>query len=382
MRKPLLCLLIIFSLTTICVTLVQPIKAASKTITVPDDYATIRTAIGNASAGDTIFVKKGIYNQTVIVDKPLSLIGEDNQQTVIIGPYFGGTNTPPAVSVQANNVIVSGFNITQSWNGITIAENCTGCKITGNNIEHNFDSGILSRGQAEIVGNNITENQNWGVQAWSNNIIKDNNITGTGYPTYSSYFGDGVWVLKGNTTVQNNFISDNIAGIILGDGDSFNIVGNNITDNLEFGIKFTYSTNNVTVHHNNIELNKVGVILDYSSYTETATLGSGNVVYNNNFYNWQNVVVQHDFPVHVDFSGVVWDNGEEGNHWATYFPNSTQPNTQAITGPYIIDEANVDNHPLPNAVVVPEMPMWAIAGAAVGVTVLTVFVAKKQQRTS
>ena len=35
------------------------VKAQTKTITVPDDYLTIQAAIGNASAGDTVFVKKG-----------------------------------------------------------------------------------------------------------------------------------------------------------------------------------------------------------------------------------------------------------------------------------------------------------------------------------
>ena len=38
------------------------VKAEPKTIVVPDDYPTIQGAIGNASDGDTIYVKKGIYD--------------------------------------------------------------------------------------------------------------------------------------------------------------------------------------------------------------------------------------------------------------------------------------------------------------------------------
>lgn len=37
------------------------VKAASKTITVPNDYSTISEAIGNATNGDTIIVKNGVY---------------------------------------------------------------------------------------------------------------------------------------------------------------------------------------------------------------------------------------------------------------------------------------------------------------------------------
>jgi parallel beta-helix repeat protein len=396
MSKPIVFLLIFFSLTAMCMVIVMPAKASSKTITVPDDYPTIRAAIGNATAGDTIFVRKGLYNQTINVDKSLSLIGEDNQQTVIIGPYFGGTNTPPAVSIEADNVFVSGFNITQSWNGIIVAENCTGCKITGNNIEQNFDNGILCKGQAEIWGNNITNNQYCGVQAMANSIIVGNNITGTGagYPSGdSNYRGDGIRVYESNITVQNNVVSNNLAGIVLSTGSGpFNIFGNNITSNRDVGIEFTGTPSNVTVHHNNIKLNNMGVILDYAAYTNVTAPGSGNVVYNNNFYNWQNVVVQHDFPYHVDFSGaqnpitgfgtdiVEWDNGKEGNHWVTYFPNSTEANSPTVTtAPYIIDDANADNHPLPNAVTIPEFPLWT-AGLLVAVaTTFTVLIAKKKQ---
>jgi pectin methylesterase-like acyl-CoA thioesterase len=48
-------------------------KANSKTITVPDDYLTIQEAIDHAFVSDTVFVKSGIYLETLTVDKSLSL---------------------------------------------------------------------------------------------------------------------------------------------------------------------------------------------------------------------------------------------------------------------------------------------------------------------
>ena len=41
------------------------VLAEPKTIVVPDDYPTIGWAIGNASEGDTIFVKKGTYYENI-----------------------------------------------------------------------------------------------------------------------------------------------------------------------------------------------------------------------------------------------------------------------------------------------------------------------------
>jgi hypothetical protein len=37
------------------------VQGSSRKITVPDDYKTIEEGITNANAGDTVFVKKGIY---------------------------------------------------------------------------------------------------------------------------------------------------------------------------------------------------------------------------------------------------------------------------------------------------------------------------------
>jgi pectin methylesterase-like acyl-CoA thioesterase len=38
----------------------------SKTLIVPDQYPTIQAAVNNATAGDTIFVKKGTYNKLLL----------------------------------------------------------------------------------------------------------------------------------------------------------------------------------------------------------------------------------------------------------------------------------------------------------------------------
>ena len=65
--------------------LVKPTNALAKTIVVPTDYPTIQQAIDSANNGDTILVKKGYYPETLIVNKSISIVGEDRNLTIIDG---------------------------------------------------------------------------------------------------------------------------------------------------------------------------------------------------------------------------------------------------------------------------------------------------------
>lgn len=56
------------------------------------DYATISAALANASAGDTIMLQPGIYNETVTIDLDnITLIGLGNVLNTIVGYEYGGT---------------------------------------------------------------------------------------------------------------------------------------------------------------------------------------------------------------------------------------------------------------------------------------------------
>jgi nitrous oxidase accessory protein NosD len=92
----------------------NPAKSQN-TITVPDDFSTIQEAINNANEGDTVFVRNGTYSGPIVINKSLTLEGENRDSTVI----DGGTNEPSGsiVLVAADNVKISGFTIQHCRSG-------------------------------------------------------------------------------------------------------------------------------------------------------------------------------------------------------------------------------------------------------------------------
>jgi nitrous oxidase accessory protein NosD len=105
-QKTALILLFILCFTVVSIPTVEVVRAEAQTIVVPDDYQKISWAIGNATEGDTIFVKSGVYDEVLQIDKSLSFVGE-NQETTIIN----GHNKGPVVYIRKDEVSITGFTI-------------------------------------------------------------------------------------------------------------------------------------------------------------------------------------------------------------------------------------------------------------------------------
>lgn len=90
-----------------------PFDSISKIIYVKNDgtadYITIQKAIDNASFSDTIFVYEGVYNETILIDKCIKIIGENKNSTIINGMYY-----EKIVHIIADNVVFSGFTVKNS----------------------------------------------------------------------------------------------------------------------------------------------------------------------------------------------------------------------------------------------------------------------------
>jgi len=164
---------------------IRPAKTKPATIIVPDNYPTIQDAINAANPGDTIFVRAGIYLEHVIVNKSISLIGEDAETTIING---GGVGT--VVHVIANGTSVCGFTIQNSgdyhywphhpyWDSGIFVDNSNNCNLSNNIIKENLVGILLVYSSNNIlVGNNVTNNEVYGIFILysSNNMLRSNRM--------------------------------------------------------------------------------------------------------------------------------------------------------------------------------------------------------------
>jgi len=135
---------------------VEPVKSDPKTIIVPDDYPTIQEAINAANDGDTIYVKSGTYYENVVVNKSLSLLGENKETTIIDGMGEGD-----AVHVTANHTLVSNFTMQNSgdWGGGLHLYEIVNSTVYSNNVKHNaLGIQLEYSSNAILKNNNMTDN--------------------------------------------------------------------------------------------------------------------------------------------------------------------------------------------------------------------------------
>ncbi|UCF08094.1 MAG: right-handed parallel beta-helix repeat-containing protein, partial [Thermoplasmata archaeon] len=120
-----------------------------------NDSASIQDAIDyNATDGDTVFVWRGTYNESIIVNKTITLQGEDRNITII-----NGTGTADTVFIDRNLVNVTGFTITNGTKGIFINTSINNVTIENNNATMNNNHGIkLNSAHNITIKNNILFN--------------------------------------------------------------------------------------------------------------------------------------------------------------------------------------------------------------------------------
>jgi len=288
------------------------VKAESKTIVVPDDYVTIQEAINSANEGDTIYVKKGIYHENLGIDKPVTLMGEDIDSTIIDGNTSQNYRVP--ININGDNVSVSGFTLSYGYAGIQIWD-AKYCNISGNMIT-NAQYGII---MADSENNSIT-----------GNIFES---IGFGCAIKLSY--------AINNLVNRNFIDSCVEGIQIRQYSNSNIISENTVVNIDaVAIRLLYSDGNEVIN-NNITNSGTGI---------TIYVSNNNTVYHNNFIN--NTLQISTGEWYAQQWGYGFSNNIlNENYWSDY-------NGIGDT-PYVIDENNQDNHPLMNPVDVEAIPEFS-----------------------
>ncbi|HPD75871.1 MAG TPA: protein kinase [Methanoregulaceae archaeon] len=170
------------------------------------EFSSIQDAIDRVAAGDTLVVGSGTYNETLRIDKPLTIRGIDTGGGMPIIETATQGNT---VEISANGCTFSGFLIRNArlLSGIHVTGDRNA--ITGNTVI-SCSQGILleTAHNNTLTGNNITLNIRSGISLENsdrnhieNNSLSKNSI-GLSLNEYSAY----------NRVVRNNF--DNTINIV------------------------------------------------------------------------------------------------------------------------------------------------------------------------
>lgn len=279
-------------------------------------FSSIQEVINQAENGSCVYVSPNIYYEHVVVNKTISLIGENVSTTIIDGHPYG-----TIVTITADNVSITGFTIQNSgwgWyrNGIYVyrADNC---EIKNNFLLHNC--------------------QNIRLNCTRNSRVLDNTIDGDGY---------GIRLINSsNCTAIGNNVSNCIGGVHLQNATSCTVKRNCFTQNSQ-GVRL-YSP----CLYNKIMANTV-YNNTYDGMIETMPPNAtffGNIFFHNNFIN-------NTHPFIYKVSGNIWDDGcpSGGNYWTRYngtdLLSGTYQNETGSDGigdtPYIIGVSDADRYPL------------------------------------
>ena len=264
----------------------------ASTITVPSDYPTIQEAVLESSPGDTISVLSGTYNEDIIIDKQISLIGEDRETTIIVGSGSGSV-----IRITSDGVEVSGFTV----------------KGSGTNYLSPFDGGDAGIMLDMITGATISDNEltenTIGIflNSSDENIIENNKAYDNSYEGIYGRFSDNN-ILRGNTVLSNG----GHGGIYLNPENSYNLIENNIVNNNvpEHGIKIQTDSNYNIIRNNTCLYNGDGIFLGDAHYNEikdnicsNSTLRNGIVIRLSENNIISNNIIEHnpDHGLDLDF---------------------------------------------------------------------------------
>lgn len=145
-------------------------------------FKTIQSAIDNSLPNTVLHIARGVYEENIVIDKPITIIGEEYPSTML-----KTDPSCPAILITSDNVSISQFfikNTGYSGDGITL-ESVSGCNISNNQLFGYPKSICITNGSTgNFVKNNVIYSGNsiTGIELnASNSNIISNNIVDYGF---------------------------------------------------------------------------------------------------------------------------------------------------------------------------------------------------------
>ncbi len=203
----------------------------------------IQNDIDAAPPGGTVNVIPGIYNEQLVIDKPLTLAGPDPASGEAVIDAAGLVSGEATIHILASDVIVENFTLQNGPGQGIRAGNATFTNLTGiiirNNIIKDHDlAGVLTANNASL-------------------LVQDNTIVDNGKAV--GFQRVGVYLYPhGLTQVLGNIIKNNFGDGIFARASSSGLLieENEIEEHNFSGITLAWDETNVTIRNN--EISKCG----------------------------------------------------------------------------------------------------------------------------
>jgi nitrous oxidase accessory protein len=299
---------VIFSGNFLC----SAVSGEGDIITVDDDgdkdYTSIQDAIDAANAGDIIHIYPGLYQENIVVDKPLVLMGVPGEDLPVIAP---AESTDTTMTLTADGCTLDSLKINGCEGYLKAA-----IKILSNNnllqnnviLNSSFYGINLHKAHNNDLVENVIEDNRWGIKLeysyrnsidqneirenWAgvwlhfsrNNLISANDL-------HENYYGVVLMYKSNKNTIQNNTMTNNGYGIDSFKGD-YNIIqenliqyskidgirlwmcvynkirGNTIADSCSHGIQIYFGRIHI-IEGNAILRNNIGIFVRNFDYLHT-----------------------------------------------------------------------------------------------------------------
>lgn len=307
----------------------------------------IQRAVEGARNGDTILVAPGLYKESLVINKEVSIKGEE-------GTTIDGGGNGNVITVTASNVVIEGISIQNSGSaqedsGIYIKK--AHRNVIQNNTVKDVQNGIYIANSYEnqLLGNSITSNESHfskrgnGIHMFKGggHLLKENKVVNVQDGFYFD-FTQGIKVLDNHISesrygmhlmfsegilAKRNHVEKNVTGFMVMDSAGIEFIKNKVTDQFHFrgyGI-LIYETKGVLVEGNEILRNSTGLSLEEGVDTQVKRnqIAANQVGLEFMGKNENNTFSENNFIGNVVQSKISGedmrlDDGVKGNYWDDY----------------------------------------------------------------
>lgn len=334
-------------------------------------YGTISEALENAEDGDTIYIFGGLYQEELIIDKEIVMIGGIDEDETIIDSRF---DLRYMVEITADEVTIEGITFSDEDDSMTspigalVAIKSDNNRIVGNKFNNTGTYGVYisPSSRDNLVSNNVMNYTKRGihVDSSSTNDIANNEVHN------SSEYGIYLKSSGGNNRLYSNEIHDCPKGIFIDSCENVNLTYNQVNRSEEYAIYISGCTDGFVTNNILEDCQGDGMYLDSEDFfirnntvvnnvRGMTIVGSNNIIVNNSFNNLSasgiyveqgtgNILYLNRF---VDNGLSAKDQGDNqwyyenrGNYWGDY--NNIDADEDGIGDVFYSKNGIVDKYPL------------------------------------